>query len=177
MSAPHSSAHLNCWLKIELQSNCPLSRPAMPLLVQSQATKIRFKYFGIFHQFSDSVNMNSQREREWESACDAAAALLPAIQECAMPPISTRQPGSLAAVVQLCGKAFDQAISRPASHSSHFQSFMRQSVPATFPHVRLLNFPYAEHTLHPMKPRSISQICVCMYMCIMFPRRVKECKT
>lgn len=174
MSAPHSSAHLNCWLKIELQSNCP----ALPCLSwfshRPQKLDLNILAFSIN---SLTLSIWTRSKREWESACDAAAALLPAIQECAMPPISTRQPGSLAAVVQLCGKAFDQAISRPASHSSHFQSFMRQSVPATFPHVRLLNFPYAEHTLHPMKSRSISQICVCMYMCIMFPRRVKECKT
>lgn len=96
---------------------------------------------------SGSVNMNSHVQQQ--------AALLPASRNVACHDINSeaqQQPSSLAAVVQLCGKAFDQGILLPSrTVGSHFQSFMRQSVPATFPHVRLLNFPYAAYTLHSRK--------------------------
>lgn len=69
-----------------------LSTPLCPVVVHSQATKIRFKYFGIFHQFS----YNAFRLCQYELACAAQAALLPASRNVACHDINSaaQQPGS-----------------------------------------------------------------------------------
>lgn len=63
MSAPHSSAHLNCWLKIELQSNCP----ALPCLSwfshRPQKLDLNILAFSI-NSLTLSIWTRSERESE-----------------------------------------------------------------------------------------------------------------